>query len=98
MNTAKCIFIFCRYIRGHNAITGHRNNYKLENVLRSLSLVTAMYPGERISFRCFIFSKTLHHTGHTNTRTSLALARLLTHMDSISLKFLSLLFLQVLAL
>jgi hypothetical protein len=60
MNTAKCIFIFCRYIRGHGAITGHRNNY---SVLRFLSLVTAMYAGECISFRCFIFSKVLHHIG-----------------------------------
>jgi len=63
MNTAKCIFIFCRYIRGHDAITGHRNNYKLEDALGFLSLVTAMYAGERISFRCFIFSKILHHIG-----------------------------------
>jgi hypothetical protein len=55
MNTANYIFIFCRYIRGHNAITGHGNNYKLEDALRFLSLVTAMYAGERISFRCFIF-------------------------------------------
>jgi hypothetical protein len=63
MNAAKCIFIFCRYIRGHNAVTGHRNSYKLEDALRFLSLVTAMNAGVRISFRCFIFSKIFHHIG-----------------------------------
>ena len=66
MNTAKCIFIFCRYIRGHDAITGHRNNYTLEDALRFLSPVTALYAAERISLPCFISSKMLHHIGQIN--------------------------------
>ena len=79
------------HIRGHNAITGYRNNYKLKNALRFLSLATALYSGERLFYRCFIFSKILRHIGQI-------LPRLLTQTYIISLKFLSLLFLQVLTL